>query len=146
MFSLRKFERVKKLPSLNSRESGMEELLLRFSHLGASIFELLDNKSLVTCKKVSKNWNHFIKDQKFPWIRKLVNHIYQKTREYVDFMQRTRNWIKIQKDLHEEDLLRKWTKIFYKIKYDDIKGKYQQLPDTCPNNRGTHNSNFQQGL
>ena len=47
----------------------MEEVILRFSHLGEDIFDSLDNRSLLTSKKVSRTWNSFIKDQKFLWIR-----------------------------------------------------------------------------
>ena len=50
----------------------MEEILLRFLHLGDSIFESLDNKSLVNCKKVSRLWNNFNKDKE--WIRILIKH------------------------------------------------------------------------
>ena len=50
----------------------MEEILLRFLHLGDSIFESLDNKSLANCKKVSRLWNNFNKDKE--WIRILIKH------------------------------------------------------------------------
>ena len=52
----------------------MEEVLLRFEHLGEDIFDSLDNKSLTTCKKVSKMWNNFINDQKYFWIRFIMNN------------------------------------------------------------------------
>ena len=49
----------------------MEELLLRIPRLGENIFSLLGNKSLADCKTVSKSWNNFISDQKFPYIRNM---------------------------------------------------------------------------
>ena len=51
----------------------MEEVLLRFSHLGENIFDLLDNKSLFKCRKICRTWSSFIADQKFPWIR-VIHH------------------------------------------------------------------------
>ena len=47
----------------------MEEVLIRFSHLGEDIFDSLQKQSLVTCNKVCRTWNVFIKDRKFFWIR-----------------------------------------------------------------------------
>ena len=38
----------------------MEEVLLRFPHLGEQIFLKLFHKSLVKCTNVSKTWYHFI--------------------------------------------------------------------------------------
>ena len=42
----------------------MEEVLLRFSHLAEKIYGGLDNQSLVKCKEVSSQWNHFLKNNK----------------------------------------------------------------------------------
>ena len=49
----------------------MEEVLQRFSHLGEAIFDLLDEKSLETSKKVCISWSNFIDDpnQKVLWIK-----------------------------------------------------------------------------
>ena len=61
---------------LSSKNSWtMEELLLRIPGLGENIFSQLDNKSLADCKKVSKSWNNFISDQKFPSIRIIQKHV-----------------------------------------------------------------------
>ena len=38
----------------------MEQVLLRFSQIGEEIFEFLDEKSLESCRKVSKPWKNFI--------------------------------------------------------------------------------------
>ena len=53
----------------------MEEVLLRFPHIGEKIFESLDEKSLESCRKVCKPWKNFIEDpnQKFKWIRIIKN-------------------------------------------------------------------------
>ena len=43
----------------------MEEVFLRFPHLGKQIFKILSNKNLTKCKRVGKSWNHFIVNDKF---------------------------------------------------------------------------------
>ena len=53
-----------------SQHSMMENVLLRFPHLGEAIFQKVDNKSLATCQIVSTSWYRFIQYQKQPkWIR-----------------------------------------------------------------------------
>ena len=54
----------------------MEEILQRFSHLGETIFDLLDEKYLNFCKKVSRSWKNFIDDpnKKFHWIQIIKEH------------------------------------------------------------------------
>ena len=48
----------------------MENVLLRFPHLGEAIFQKIDNKSLASCQKVSRSWYRFIQYQKRPkWTR-----------------------------------------------------------------------------
>ena len=53
----------------------MKIFLLRFPHLGQSIFEMLDDENLVKCKEVSKSWSFFMDGERFFWkriIKKLV--------------------------------------------------------------------------
>jgi hypothetical protein len=54
----------------------MEEVLLRFSHLGEGIFDLLDEKTLQKCRKVGRTWKCFIEDpnQKLLWIQIIKKH------------------------------------------------------------------------
>ena len=48
----------------------MENVLLRFPHLGEAIFQKVDNKSLALCQIVNGSWYRFIQYQKRPkWIR-----------------------------------------------------------------------------
>ena len=47
----------------------LKEVLLRFPHIGEKIFNSLDNKGLVKCKRICRTWSNFIEDQKFSWIR-----------------------------------------------------------------------------
>ena len=50
----------------------MKNVLLRFPHLGQQIFQILDNQDLNKCLKVSRYCKTFIEDQKFFWIRRIV--------------------------------------------------------------------------
>ena len=70
----------------------MEEVILRFSHLGEDIFDSLDNRSLLTSKKVSRTWNSFIKDRKFLWIRILKQF---GENSYVSYVEGQVNWSKL---------------------------------------------------
>ena len=38
----------------------MEDILLRFIHIGDQILEKLDSESLAKCRTVSKSWKNFI--------------------------------------------------------------------------------------
>ena len=46
-------------------QSTMEEVFLRFPHLSEDIFNALNNKSLASCKEVSKVWYNYLHCQKF---------------------------------------------------------------------------------
>ena len=50
---------------LDYKLSIMEEVNLRFQHIGDQIFGCLDNKSLANCKEVCRSWNDFLDGQKF---------------------------------------------------------------------------------
>ena len=45
----------------------MEEVLLRFPHIGERIFDLVEDKDLIKCKNVSKTWRQLIPEKY--WIR-----------------------------------------------------------------------------
>ena len=49
----------------------MEEVILRFSHLGNEIFILLDNESISKCQEISKVCKNYLDDQRFLKIRKM---------------------------------------------------------------------------
>ena len=58
----------------------MENVLLRFPHLGEAIFQKIDNKSLASCQLVSGSWYRFIQYQKRPkWVR--IKHLLVKNIE-----------------------------------------------------------------
>ena len=50
----------------------MKNILLRFPHLGQKIFQILDNQDLKKCLQISRSCKAFIEDQKFFWIRRIV--------------------------------------------------------------------------
>ena len=64
----------------------MENVLLRFPHLGEAIFQKVDNKSLASCQIVSASWYRFIQYQKCPkWIRikhRLVKNLETLSKEF----------------------------------------------------------------
>ena len=43
----------------------MEEIVLRFPHIGERTFKKLSNKNLAKCKTVSRTLYHFITNEKF---------------------------------------------------------------------------------
>ena len=47
----------------------MEEVFLRFPHIGEGIVKKLKNEDLTKCRKLGKSWRDFIDNQKLPWIR-----------------------------------------------------------------------------
>ena len=53
----------------------MEEVYLRFDHLGEQIFNSLDNNSLVKSKEVSRPWKTFVENQKFLYTRIIRQHV-----------------------------------------------------------------------
>ena len=54
----------------------MEEILLRFPHLGEKVLDKLDMKSLEICRQVSKSWQAKIDGQylKLQCIRKISKY------------------------------------------------------------------------
>ena len=81
--------------SFVSRKSAMEEVFLRFSHLGEGIFDLLDEKNLQKCRKVGRTWKRFIEDpnQKLLWIQIIKKH--EKTIYLKRFISSPQKWSKL---------------------------------------------------
>ena len=50
----------------------MEEVFLRFPHIGIQFFEKLDDSNLAKCREVSKSWKNFIDSEELP--RKRIHH------------------------------------------------------------------------
>ena len=53
----------------------MEEVFVRFVHLGEQIFKQLDNKDLKKCNNVSKSWDEFTSAIKLPWFRMIKEYV-----------------------------------------------------------------------
>ena len=49
-------------------------ILSRFPALAEDIFKELNNKSLTKCRKVSVQWQNFIDNQKFIWLRRILKY------------------------------------------------------------------------
>ena len=67
-----------KLPTKEKTEifqPKMEDLIMRFPHLAEKIFDTLENKSLATCREVSKSWNNFVCKKKFFLIRVIEGEV-----------------------------------------------------------------------
>ena len=47
----------------------MEEVLIRFPHLGENIFHKLNSKSLIKCKQVNRTFNNFLKVEQSSYFR-----------------------------------------------------------------------------
>ena len=55
----------------------MDEIFLRFPHIGSQIFNELDDKELTKCRTVNKIWCKFIDDENIPWNRILSKYPHQ---------------------------------------------------------------------
>ena len=54
----------------------MRDFLLRFPHLGQSIFEIVGDENLTKCKTVRRSWSSYMDEERFFWkqiIKKLVH-------------------------------------------------------------------------
>ena len=78
MASKRKINEKSKFPPSKSQRSSeppkskvYEDLCLRFPSIAESIFDELDNQSLVKCREVSREWSEFLSSPKFVLMRKI---------------------------------------------------------------------------
>ena len=62
----------------------MEEVILRFPHLGEDIFNWMNNENLQRSRNISRSWNDFISNQKFFWIRIIKDFILESNKDYTD--------------------------------------------------------------
>ena len=91
----------------------MEEICLRFPTVSILIFRNLDNRSLVTCRLVNKQWMGFIDNTKTIWIRMIYKCIATENSNVVN--------------QHEDE----WTKVFKKTPVRIIK---EMAISVCKNN------------
>ena len=67
----------------------MENVLLRFPHIGCQIFEQLNNPLLTNCREVSNSWKTFIDNVKLPWIKIIVHYIKPLKSSWRRFLQKS---------------------------------------------------------
>ena len=58
----------------NDQNFKIEEIFARFPNVSENIFGRLDDKSLVSCRAVSKTWQGYIDSQRIYWIRKILRY------------------------------------------------------------------------
>ena len=58
----------------------IEEIFARFPDLTEGILGRLDNRSLVSCREVSKTWQEYVDSQRIFWIRKILKYASPKTK------------------------------------------------------------------
>ena len=67
----------------------MENVLLRFPHIGCQIFEQLNNPLLTNCREVSNSWKNFIDNERLPWTRLIVQYIKPLKSSWRKFLQKS---------------------------------------------------------
>ena len=87
MVATRKQKRDSTIKSVNNTKKhvpfNMKIIYLRFPKLSEKIFQQLNEQTLVSCKKVGRQWLNCIKDHRIYWIRKI-----QKLSAKFEFVQR----------------------------------------------------------
>ena len=73
----------------------MEEVLLRFSHLGEGIFDLLDEENLQKCRKVGRTWKRFVEDPNQKLLRIQIIKKYEKGFYLKKFKSSPQKWSKL---------------------------------------------------
>ena len=73
----------------------MEEVLLRFPHIGEAIFDSLSEETVEKCRKVSKIWKNFIEgpNEKWSWIQMIKQH--EKDSYLKKFVSHPQSWRKL---------------------------------------------------
>ena len=60
------------------------DMLLRLPHIGAQIFDSMDNSSLLKCKEASRPWYDFINEQKFSWVRMIQKYVKESNKNFTE--------------------------------------------------------------
>ena len=126
----------------------MDEVILRFPHLGVQIFQELDVGSLLNCKQVGRSWENFIETEK-PLNDKFV--IMRLVYGYWKALPKCLDWVENNFDFIMNKFKRRG--IRYNISYmriiiprylknlqseTEYGGKYYRCSDQCPGD--THKS------
>ena len=63
----------------------IEEIFARFPDLTEVILGKLDDRSLVSCREVSKTWQEYVDSQRFFWIRKILKYANPQTKFHCEW-------------------------------------------------------------
>ena len=75
----------------------IDEIMIRFPFLFQGILNELDNKSLTKCRKVNKEWQIFIDNERFVLFRKLQKY-HKNMKEFLD------QWKKVTQNASKETI------------------------------------------
>ena len=101
----------------------MDEIFLRFPHVGIQIMDNLNDKDLQRCCYVSQSWNNFVKSEKFWWIRIIKRIVKELNQNYTDC---PRIWRRIFKQITTETVKNFAKKI--KVEHEMWETIYQDTP------------------
>ena len=96
----------------------LENLMFRFSHLSETIFDLVNNQSLVNCRFVSRDLNVYLSQQKFHQIRIIKETL-------VKFQELEQPWINVFKTANTTTIMELGCAVdqFYAYSYGNISYK-----------------------
>ena len=117
----------------------LANLASRFPHLGEAIFDQVDDKTLINCRKMSKIWCQIIDGQRNTWLRLLKKYIGKfddrdDVEEKLDALDRSsENSFLICK---EAEYLAIWERAVKKMPFEMLKvSKFQKQIFFCPKKR-----------
>ena len=64
--------------SFKNRQKNMENFVKRFPGVSEQIFNKLEDQSLAACNEASREWNNFLTEERFWWIRIIQVNLCQK--------------------------------------------------------------------
>ena len=117
----------------------LANLASRFPHLGEAIFDQVDDKTLINCRKMSQIWCQIIDGQRNTWLRLLKKYIGKfddrdDVEEKLDALDRSsKNSFLICK---EAEYLAIWERAVKKMPFEMLKvSKFQKQIFFCPKKR-----------
>ena len=73
-----KKDKNKPTESFKNRQKNMENFVKRFPGVSEQIFNKLEDQSLAACNEASREWNNFLTEERFWWIRIIQVNLCQK--------------------------------------------------------------------
>ena len=112
----------------------LANLAARFPHLGEAIFDQVDDKTLINCRKMSKIWCQIIDGQRNTWLRLLKKYIgnFDDIDDVVEKLYALDRVYHMQKALY----LTVWKRAVKKMPFEMLKvSKFQKQIFVCPKRR-----------